>query len=152
MGDFILVKLQPYRQSTVAHRVNTKLSKHFFGPFPVIAKVGLVAYTLQLPATSRIHPTFHVSQLKLFKGSVPSNVITLPNLSVNNYLSCCLYASWPLIFTQLAVDWLNRYSSNGLTIHPRILLGKIYLSSANCVSSWTLRTRSVLKMGEVLAM
>ena len=69
VGDLVLVKLQLYRQSTVAHRVNTKLSKRFFGPFPVIAKVGPIAYTLQLPTTSRIHPTFHVSQLKLFKRS-----------------------------------------------------------------------------------
>ena len=69
--DLVLVKLQPYMQTTVAHRANTKLCKRFFGPFPMIAKMGLVAYTLQLPNTSRINPTFHVSQLKLFKGSLP---------------------------------------------------------------------------------
>ena len=84
VGDLVLVKLQLYRQSTKTHRVNVKLSKHFFGPFPVIDKVGSVAYTLQLPNTSKIHPTFHVSQLKLFKGSLPSNISSLPDLSLNN--------------------------------------------------------------------
>ena len=80
----MLVKLQPYRKSTVAHHVNIKLCKHFFGPFLVIAKVGPVAYTLQLPLTSLIHPIFHVSQLKLFKGPLPPTITPLPDLSVHN--------------------------------------------------------------------
>ena len=80
----MLVKLQPYRQSIVAHRVNTKLCKHFFDPFPMMAKVGPEAYTLQLPLTRRIYPTFHVSQLKLFKGPLPPTLKMLPDLSIHN--------------------------------------------------------------------
>jgi len=61
VGDMVFLRLQPYIQTTLAHRANQKLSFKYFGPFKVIARVGSVAYTLELPATSAIHPMFHVS-------------------------------------------------------------------------------------------
>ncbi|KAL3642925.1 hypothetical protein CASFOL_013740 [Castilleja foliolosa] len=69
VGDLVLLKLQPYRQHSVFRRTSQKLSRHFYGPFAIIEKVGTMAYRLQLPDYCRIHPIFHVSLLRRFVGS-----------------------------------------------------------------------------------
>lgn len=78
VGDWVLVRLQPYRQQSVALRKNKKLGMRFFGPFMIIAKVGVVAYKLQLPEEAKIHSVFHVSQLKPFKGGTTEQYMPLP--------------------------------------------------------------------------
>ena len=74
VGDYVFLRLQPYVQSSVERRTSQKLGFKFFGPYLILQKVGPVAYKLQLPPTSRIHPVVHVSQLK--KGLKPDEVAT----------------------------------------------------------------------------
>jgi len=60
----VYLRLQPYRQVSVGGRRPQKLSPLFYGPYRMLQRVGTSAYKLELPAKARIHPMFHVSQLK----------------------------------------------------------------------------------------
>ncbi|XP_075078669.1 uncharacterized protein LOC142164595 [Nicotiana tabacum] len=64
MGDWVYLKLQPYKHVSVATRPSNKLADKYFGPYLIVEKIGAVAYRLLLPTDVLIHPTFHVSQLK----------------------------------------------------------------------------------------
>ncbi|KAA3465173.1 reverse transcriptase [Gossypium australe] len=85
MGDFVYLKLQPYRQHSLREGGNQKMAPRYFGPYPVAGKFGKVAYKLTLPEDSRIHPTFHVSKLKKHIGAAPSSTI-LPPIDVDGNL------------------------------------------------------------------
>lgn len=110
------MKLQPYEQHIVRRLTNQKLSPKFFGPFPIIAKIGQVAYTLQLPLASRVHPTFHVSQLKCHIGKQPVQT-TLSPISLDGtiikeptrILDQRMVNRDNHIVTEVLVEWANTF-------------------------------------------
>ncbi|XP_026419665.1 uncharacterized protein LOC113315616 [Papaver somniferum] len=83
VGDKVYLILQPYRQASVGIKKNLKLDAKYYGPFEIIQKVGLAAYKLQLPAEARIHPVFHVSQMKQHIGATHIPSPSLPALDTD---------------------------------------------------------------------
>jgi hypothetical protein len=68
VGDWVFVRLQPYKQLSLKQHGKNKLAPKFYGPFQINRKISRVAYQLDLPDKSRIHNVFHVSCIKKVLG------------------------------------------------------------------------------------
>ncbi|GAA5895480.1 hypothetical protein JCM6882_006265 [Rhodosporidiobolus microsporus] len=72
-------------RNIVSTRQSKKLDHHYIGPFPVVSRVGDLAYKLDLPATLRIHPVFHIGLLHPHKeNSIPDRLPQIPPLTIVN--------------------------------------------------------------------
>ncbi|KAH9671915.1 hypothetical protein KPL70_017529 [Citrus sinensis] len=69
VDDWVYLRLQPFKQASLALRKDRKLAPRFYGPYKVLQRIGQVAYKLELPSHSKIHPVFHVSCLKKKLGA-----------------------------------------------------------------------------------
>ncbi|GJY30336.1 putative reverse transcriptase domain-containing protein [Tanacetum coccineum] len=71
VGDKVMLKVSPWK-GVVHFGKRGKLNPRYVGPFKVIERVGEVAYKLELPEElSRVHNTFHVSNLKKCHANEP---------------------------------------------------------------------------------
>lgn len=79
IGDHGLFNLQNFVQLRKIH----KLGLHYFGPFPIIERIGSVAYRILLLPSARMYPIFHVSLLKKCVGIPDTQCIPLPLVKAN---------------------------------------------------------------------
>ncbi|GJW73047.1 putative reverse transcriptase domain-containing protein [Tanacetum coccineum] len=85
VGDKVMVKVSPWK-GVVSFGKRGKLNRKYVGPFKVLKKVGTFAYKLELPQElSRVHNTFHVSNLKKCYSDDPL-VVPLEGLQVDDKL------------------------------------------------------------------
>ncbi|GJR09540.1 putative reverse transcriptase domain-containing protein [Tanacetum coccineum] len=85
VGDKVMLKVSPWK-GVIRFGKRGKLNPRYIGPFKIIAKVGTVAYRLELPEQlSRVHSTFHVSKLKKCMADEPL-AIPLDEIQVDDKL------------------------------------------------------------------
>ncbi|KAD3640471.1 hypothetical protein E3N88_29694 [Mikania micrantha] len=55
VGDWVFLKLQPYRQRSLAKKRYDKLTPRFFGPYKIIRQIGQVAFELEIWSCHQHH-------------------------------------------------------------------------------------------------
>ncbi|GKA54270.1 hypothetical protein Tco_0753219 [Tanacetum coccineum] len=81
-----MLKVSP-RKGVIQFRKQGKLNPRYIGPFKILKRVGLVAYTLELPEElNNVHSTFHVSNLKKCLSN-ESLVIPMKELRLDDKLN-----------------------------------------------------------------
>ncbi|GKA48091.1 putative reverse transcriptase domain-containing protein, partial [Tanacetum coccineum] len=85
VGDRVMLKVSPWK-GVVHFGKRGKLNPRYVGPFKVLERVGSVAYKIELPQElSRVHNTFHVSNLKKCYSNEPL-AVPLEGLYVDDKL------------------------------------------------------------------
>jgi hypothetical protein len=86
VGDQVLLRVSPTK-GVVWFGVSGKLSPRYIGPFTILARVGSLAYLLQLPdSMAGVHPIFHVSMLSTFLRD-PDHQIEMEPIAVQQDLT-----------------------------------------------------------------
>ncbi|GKB01608.1 hypothetical protein Tco_0829652 [Tanacetum coccineum] len=85
VGDKVMLKVLSWN-GVVRFGKRGKLNPRYVGPLKVLEKVGYVAYKLELPQElSRVHNTFHVSNLKKCYADEPL-AVPLDGLHIDDKL------------------------------------------------------------------
>ncbi|GJU46076.1 putative reverse transcriptase domain-containing protein [Tanacetum coccineum] len=86
VGDKVMLKVSPWK-GVILFGKRGKLNPRYIGSFKVLAKVGTVAYRLELlDQLSHVHSTFHVSNLKKCLSDEPL-AIPLDEIQINDKLN-----------------------------------------------------------------
>ncbi|GKE08641.1 hypothetical protein Tco_1412192 [Tanacetum coccineum] len=102
--DKVMLKVLPWKV-VVRFGKWGKLNPRYVGPFKVLENVRSVAYKLELPEElSRVHNTFHVSNLKKCYADEPL-VVPLNGLHLDDKLQ---FVEEPVEIMNCEVKWLKR--------------------------------------------
>ena len=86
VGDQVFLKISPWK-GVIRFQNRGKLSPRYIGPFPIIERIGPVAYRLELsPGLEKIHDVFHVSMLKKYMPD-PSYILKTPPVQLQGNLN-----------------------------------------------------------------
>jgi len=79
VGDCVFLRPQPYKEMSLKQdKKDNKLSPKYYGSYKMLQKIANMAYKLELPAASQLHPVFHVSCLKkAIRDKLPVQTIFL---------------------------------------------------------------------------
>ncbi|GJX37020.1 putative reverse transcriptase domain-containing protein [Tanacetum coccineum] len=104
--DKVMLKVSPWK-GVIRFGKRGKLNPRYIRPFKILAKVGTVAYRFELPEKlSRVHSTFHVSNLKKCLSDEPL-AIPLDEIHVDDKLN---FIEEPVEITDREVKCLKQRS------------------------------------------
>nr|GEU95973.1 hypothetical protein [Tanacetum cinerariifolium] len=115
VGNRVMLKVSSWK-GVMCFGKRGKLNPRYIGPFKVLAKVGTFAYRLKLPQQlSRVHSTFHVSNLKKCLSNEPL-AISLDEVHIDDKLC---FVEEPVEIMDHEVKRLNPHHQSLMEIQER---------------------------------